>query len=635
VASIVAFAMYAYTAAPDIPLVDSGELALAAATGGVAHPPGVPLYLLAGRAFGALGPSPVRALNLMSAFFAALAVGAVWVAADRCLAILPRPSRDAVRDESFARTLAAVAATVAFATAYNPWTWSAVTEVYSLNVFLLAASWGCALRAVRSSGDGIPWKAWIAAIVFAALGLANHHATAIVWAPGLLLLAAVATPRPLSSPRFAIAGAVAVLGSVALYAYLFAAARHDPGLSWGGIESWSLLVRHVTGQQYSQQVGAPPGESVRVLREFASTLLTGSGWLASALAFAGVAFAFRRGVSARLRLLAGGVPLVVIAVDLALAVQYVAGPEDRMAYDLPAAVAWCLCVSVGAWALFRRLPNAAIVAVVLAIGAENAWRNAPLCDLREERTARLFVEEMLRDVPQRSVILTAEWNFYAPYLYLRHVEDFRPDLRVIDVLMMRRFWYVAYVERTMSEFVERSRAEFDVFRDEVTRFDLGQPYDAVKIQSAYDALMRRWVAIGQEDGRAFVDWACLEQPQELSWIGGLPLAPDALMLRVDEPDDPAPGPIRDMDAANLRYVRGKLTDATLAGDASDLRPRHDPYRKVWLRYQAAVDASLSDALRAGGEAALAERARKYAAWYPEIERAQRVARERLGSRSAP
>src|SRR5688572_26223504 len=58
---------------------DGGDLITAAATGGIAHPTGYPLYLLLARFFQLL---PVGSLafrtNLMSAFFTALGAGVVY-----------------------------------------------------------------------------------------------------------------------------------------------------------------------------------------------------------------------------------------------------------------------------------------------------------------------------------------------------------------------------------------------------------------------------------------------------------------------------------------------------------------------------------------------------------------------------
>src|ERR1044072_1456679 len=69
-----AFALYLFTLAPTVTLVDSGELILAVQTLGVAHPPGFPLYVLLAHLFSLLpfGNIAVR-IHVFSAVFAALA----------------------------------------------------------------------------------------------------------------------------------------------------------------------------------------------------------------------------------------------------------------------------------------------------------------------------------------------------------------------------------------------------------------------------------------------------------------------------------------------------------------------------------------------------------------------------------
>ena len=50
VVGAVAFALYLVTCSPTINFTDSGELVTVAWTGGIAHPPGYPLYTLIGTA---------------------------------------------------------------------------------------------------------------------------------------------------------------------------------------------------------------------------------------------------------------------------------------------------------------------------------------------------------------------------------------------------------------------------------------------------------------------------------------------------------------------------------------------------------------------------------------------------------
>lgn len=657
-----ALLLYVRTAAPDLALVDSSELALIGATGGVPHPPGFPLYRLLGELFAKLPVrTPAHAANLMSAFFAALAAGATFLAAERLLAFLDVAAsrRSGARLDTAAgsprsatpdprvRLFAAAAAALAFATSWNPWTWSAVAEVYSLNVFLLAASWACAWGGLASlagagaaaRGPGSPrggrgendvprasapaWRWITSAAFFASFGLANHHATAALAFPVLLLMIAMTRPSLLRASRLWITTALAIAFSLSLYLTLLPAARHDPGLGWGGTTTLALLFRHVIGQQYALQVGASLAESLRVARDFTFTLTIGCGVPTSLLAASGVLVLLLRRPRSRAAFVALVATLAMIALNLALSTRYIAGPEDRMAYDLPATVAWCLLAAIGAQALLARAAawRVAVAAVLLLVPTSwNAVRNLPFCDLHRERTARVFAAEMLGGLPKGAIVMTAEWDLVAPYLYLRHAEGWRADLRVIDTLMMRRFWYLDYVERAHPDLVSASRREFDVFRNQIRLFDLGKPYDQAHMQEYYDALMTRWVELGKAEGGAYSDWICPTIAQEASWMRRLPSAPDGLLLRFPAAgESPTSRPLPACDVANLRYVGSKLTDASLAGDRASLVPRHDPYWKVWSQYQAAVAAALIVAGREGDDVFEA-RQREIAAWFPETER---------------
>src|SRR5437762_4909974 len=76
--------LYSLTAARDIVVGDSPELIMAAATLGVAHPPGYPLFTMLGHVFSLmpLGSIPFR-VNLLSVICDALAVGVVYSIAQR------------------------------------------------------------------------------------------------------------------------------------------------------------------------------------------------------------------------------------------------------------------------------------------------------------------------------------------------------------------------------------------------------------------------------------------------------------------------------------------------------------------------------------------------------------------------
>src|ERR1700726_5234076 len=76
--------LYFFTAARDIVVGDTPELITAAATLGVAHEPGYPLFTMLGHLFSLLpiGPLPFR-VNLFSVVCDAAAVGVVFLTAFR------------------------------------------------------------------------------------------------------------------------------------------------------------------------------------------------------------------------------------------------------------------------------------------------------------------------------------------------------------------------------------------------------------------------------------------------------------------------------------------------------------------------------------------------------------------------
>ena len=187
---VASFAVYASTAARSLSWGDSAEFVAVAATLGVAHPPGYPLYTLLGALavrlpFG----TPFLRMSLLSALFAsgaaAVAVLIVWVATGRTL-------RKAGK-----RTLARAAgalfagATLAFGPTY--WSQAVVPEVYSMSVFLALLSlllftlWSRTRGAdeTRSPSDAGPLPRFLrrdgpVVLLGLVLGLAlSHHLTVV------------------------------------------------------------------------------------------------------------------------------------------------------------------------------------------------------------------------------------------------------------------------------------------------------------------------------------------------------------------------------------------------------------------------------------------------------------------------
>ncbi|NUN92929.1 MAG: DUF2723 domain-containing protein [Verrucomicrobiae bacterium] len=189
ITTIVSFAVYVFTLAPNVTLEDSGEFLTAGYHWGVPHPPGYPAWAISVNLFERLIPFGNVAWrgNLMSAFYGALASGLLTLLtckfAERLWRIerlknfsLPGVSREAII------LVAGLVAGLVNAFIDTVWSQATITEVYTLNGFFFNLLLLLVLRWFDSPGR---WR-WpcLLALVFG-LGITNHQ-TLLVAAPAFI-----------------------------------------------------------------------------------------------------------------------------------------------------------------------------------------------------------------------------------------------------------------------------------------------------------------------------------------------------------------------------------------------------------------------------------------------------------------
>lgn len=135
VAGLVAFAVYLWTVAPNVTLLDSGEFIVAAQHFGVPHPTGYPLWTLLAWLFQLLPlGNAAWEINLFSALCTALATA--------LLAALTRSSMRwmiGARLEKFRgfNSLVSISTACLFAFSFSVWSQAVIAEVYGLHVLLI------------------------------------------------------------------------------------------------------------------------------------------------------------------------------------------------------------------------------------------------------------------------------------------------------------------------------------------------------------------------------------------------------------------------------------------------------------------------------------------------------------------
>ena len=492
-----ALSLYSWTLAPTVTFVDSGELIVAARSLGVAHPPGFPLYVLLANAATRLPIGNVaKRVNLASALFGALAAAVLVLLVTEILLISRLQSRgrrapqerdkrrakrstpvsgdgEPVDASSWVILMPALVAGLLLAFSRTLWSYSTITEVYSLNmlligvVFLLLLRWRRrALELRESRGDGLLYSA---ALIFG-LALGVHHVTVGLTLPALAAVVYSTEGFKFFKSRRLVYAALSATAGLCVYAYLPIAASDSPLMNWGDPRTLERFWWHVTGRQY--QIFFSPSLDT-MMNQFGVFLrLAGrefSPWWLPAgliLTVAGLTFAFRQDRSAFWFL-----ALIVVA-NVPYALNYEIA-EDKDAYYLPTFMAMAIAAGLGAHWLIRavssrrRLAYAGLLIVPLI---------ALLSSFPYNNRARYFiagdyVDNILSTVESRGMLLTIDWQVYSPMLYTLEIEKRRPDIICIDLNHLRRSWYFDHLNQEYPELMEKTRDKVNAFLEDLRRWE--------------------------------------------------------------------------------------------------------------------------------------------------------------------
>ncbi|HZR05702.1 MAG TPA: DUF2723 domain-containing protein [Candidatus Udaeobacter sp.] len=536
---LVALILYSWTLAPTVTLTDSGELIVVARSLGIAHPPGVPLWIILAHLASLVpfGNVAVR-INFSSALFAALACAMLTLAVAELtttasyLARSKRRKRAVQRSKTaeeprFARLLLAAPALGAgllMAFSRTLWSYATITEVYALNTLLILVIFFLMLRwrrrivedrthfsTVSNTGQvAAPIERhdavlYAAALVFG-LALGVHHVTVALTLPAIAVIVfRTQGVRFFTGRRLVYAALISIGALVAVYAYLPFAASRSPVINWGHPRSLQEIWWHITGRQYQvyfsfkpEIMGAQFAEFCRMaLREF------GFPWLplSLVLAFAGFVDAFKRDRTTFWFL------LTIIIADLAYALSYEIA-EDKDAYYLPTFISIAIAAGFGIrWTIRRVLSkpapvgklSGAVATVVLLVCAIPLGANWPFNNRRQYFIAHDYVENLLSTVAPNGLLLTLDWQVVSPMFYAQEVEQFRRDVKVVDINLLRRSWYFDYLKHAYPGLIERSREKIDGFVDNLKEWErdpgafAGSPALTERISAAFLEMIQAMV----------------------------------------------------------------------------------------------------------------------------------------------
>jgi hypothetical protein len=431
--------LYGFTAARTAQGGDASELGLLGMRGGVAHPPGYPLYTLLARAFAAL---PIRPF-----FFRVALTSAVCGAA--AAAVIGQLAWLLTTD-----VLAALGTALAFAFCPVEWTLAGVPEVFTLHAFLTALVLLLSFRLMHAHRGQVLREAGLLGGAFG-LGLSNH--LTIVFTGPLLLSAFILTWRRFGpDTAWAAAAVLTVLVLVGMSPYLLLLrwSRLDPSqaIIWGQVDSLRGLAHHFLRREYGTlqlragTTGTGMVSSTYVLR-FLRELPAQLSWLFFVAAIPGLVILLRReaafGWGALVSFCGAGLGFIgLITLPLVSFCIEVAHRFFIMPILLVTPfVAIGLSLGRGRLSgLVRTLVLIAALALSVGVGLKTAnWRN----DDGMDRYLRVALKELPRD----AVVLGQSDAFFTSVDWMQRVENVRPDVTYIDVLMIGSAWYYEQIRQ--------------------------------------------------------------------------------------------------------------------------------------------------------------------------------------------
>ncbi|MBI5059226.1 DUF2723 domain-containing protein [candidate division KSB1 bacterium] len=490
----IVFAIYARTSAPGLGTVDSGELTTVAATLGIAHPTGYPLYALLGRVWLLLTPgSPDRAMVLFSVLAGALTGAVLAAGAYRLL-------RQHTQAAPALAALSAGLLALSWALTSVAWESVAFAEVYPLSSLGTAILLYLAILADTAPPDSSFRLALLAAFVW---GLAFGNHLTIIWQFPLVLFILSRGRSWIASIRLLPFSAAAFALGCSLILFLPIRSSLEPSLDWGDPETWTNLLRHMSAWQYRVWMFTGDIKSqVLKLLSYVAALPPLWGWPLIVLSAAGAigALIWRRwlAVAAFLAWLISA--LYNLNYDI----------PDINTYEIVPFPDIFLLALFGLLAVYAIVPLLQRVAVLRAAffllfcglpAVLGFAANHQRADVSGARFASAFARELLRTVDSNAVILHGNWDIQSPAIYEQQLNRYRRDVAIFDLNLLQRSWYFPSQRRDHPSLCEPCQADYERFLAAVRPFEADQPVDGAQIEDAYTRMTNCVVQQARAQGR--------------------------------------------------------------------------------------------------------------------------------------
>lgn len=561
--SVCVFIIYLFTLAPSVVQIDSGELAAVQATLGIAHPTGYPLFTIVGYLF-SLIPLPftkIYQLNLLAAIYCSAAVGifshtAKYLIDNLSEFHITKPVKQKKKEktkkeyvhfelEENLKIIFSVLAALTLAFSKTFWFQSTSVEVYSFHLLLISLIILFLLKAfVEQPKSSVIYKNhWMIFAFVLALGFSNHMTTLLIL-PGAAYL--YFTKEKFNSQSFKNLFKMISLFLIILvinYSYLPIRASQNPQLNWGNPVDLERILRHISGFQYQVWLFSSTEAAKKQFEYFISNL-PAEYLLTLFVAAAGLLFSF---FTARKFFLFN---LITFITTVIYSINY--DINDIDSYFLLAYISIAFYVLFGIMKIFQvmfenKINQWIILLIILLFPVSQFIKNFSEVNQSKTVVYENYTKALLTSISENSVVLSYQWDFFisASY-YFQYVENFKPQIAIVDKELLRRSWYYGQLERNYPGLLSGLRNDINLFLDALKPFERKENYNASLLENLYRRIMMNLVATNFDKHEIYIAPEIFDnemQRGEFSLPEGYKLVPHLFLFKVVNTDDYVEAPL--------------------------------------------------------------------------------------------
>lgn len=422
---LVPLAAYLWTASRTVQGGDAGEFGCIGLLGGVAHPPGYPLYSVLARLAGHLPlTSQFLRVSALSALCGAATVAVIQRAAWR-----------------FSSSLGgSVAGALVFAFAPLQWRLSGIPEVFTLNALAAAL---ILLLAFRITQEGATRRRDLLLLgLTCGLGLSNHL-TIVLCTP--LVAWALLRSDGISFATRAALFLGGVLAGLLPYALLplFALTAPVEASVWGQTASVHGFLQHVLRRDYGTFRLSPTGDRtlfhLAPVGSFMEALPFQYAFVPFALGLLGLVMARRLRGTGALLLSFGLAGIGFISLFNLNLPRFVSLAIEERFHLLPMLLLVPF-LAVGLASALDRLPMSGQAAAIGALMAALFAAHYGLANWKRETVTQDYVAGALQELEPDAVLVGSTDTWFSAVRWMTRVEGVRPDVHYVDVNLARLPW---------------------------------------------------------------------------------------------------------------------------------------------------------------------------------------------------